>query len=360
MEKQQNLSWFLGANSGSGFSSLYGGFCRSDGDFLRVIKGGPGCGKSSFMRRIGEAAERSGIEVEYILCSGDPASLDGIYLPSLGIGYADGTAPHIMDPECFGASGDYLNLGRFCNTRLLRERALELELLTLSYRKRYAEAYSLLNAAAGASPAITGAFTGESDRAAAAKRASAMAAGALPRAKKSTPRGRVTKRFLGGATCRGRIFLKETLPHICERLYLLENGLGLGSVFIAAMQEEAVSRGLDVTLCPYWLDTSKNEALAIPELGLGFIADNNDGAELPDTRRCLRLDSIPGPAFGKEAGKKFKTEAKLARELTELAIDSLAGAKRLHDDLEAVYLPYVDFSGLDEAAEAELKVLKLA
>lgn len=47
MEKLQNTSWFLGANSGNGFSSLYEGFCRADGDFLRVIKAGPGCGKST-------------------------------------------------------------------------------------------------------------------------------------------------------------------------------------------------------------------------------------------------------------------------------------------------------------------------
>ena len=74
MEKQQTMRWFLGANSAEGFRSLYEDFCRSEGDFLRIIKGGPGCGKSSFMRHIGEAAEKKGLEVEYILCSGDPDS----------------------------------------------------------------------------------------------------------------------------------------------------------------------------------------------------------------------------------------------------------------------------------------------
>lgn len=55
------------------------------------------------MRHIGEAAEKEGLEVEYILCSGDPDSLDGVYIPALRLGYADGTAPHILDPACFGA-----------------------------------------------------------------------------------------------------------------------------------------------------------------------------------------------------------------------------------------------------------------
>jgi nucleoside-triphosphatase THEP1 len=34
------------------------------GDFLWVIKGGPGCGKSEFMSRVAGAAESVGLEVE--------------------------------------------------------------------------------------------------------------------------------------------------------------------------------------------------------------------------------------------------------------------------------------------------------
>ena len=90
MEKQLITRYFLGANAYSGFYSLYGGFCAGEGDYLRVIKGGPGTGKSALMRRIGAAAERAGHDVEYILCSGDPDSLDGVYIPALGVGYADG------------------------------------------------------------------------------------------------------------------------------------------------------------------------------------------------------------------------------------------------------------------------------
>ena len=133
MEKQQTTRWFLGANSAEGFRSLYEDFCRGEGDFLRIIKGGPGCGKSSFMRHIGEAAEKKGLEVEYILCSGDPDSLDGVYIPALRLGYADGTAPHILDPACFGAGGDYLNLGAFCDTARSRGEAARLEAVSYTH-----------------------------------------------------------------------------------------------------------------------------------------------------------------------------------------------------------------------------------
>ena len=42
--------YFLGGNTASGFVSFYGQFCRGPEDFLWVIKGGPGCGKSTCPR----------------------------------------------------------------------------------------------------------------------------------------------------------------------------------------------------------------------------------------------------------------------------------------------------------------------
>ena len=87
--------YFLGANGPKGFVSLYREFCSPDsGNFLWVIKGGPGCGKSTLMKRVAAAAEERGLQVEYIRCSGDPDSLDAILLPEKKTAIVDGTAPH--------------------------------------------------------------------------------------------------------------------------------------------------------------------------------------------------------------------------------------------------------------------------
>ena len=106
--------YFLGANSRDGFSSLYRFFPGSGDDYCHIIKGGPGTGKSSFMKQIGQAAEERGFDVHYVLCSGDPDSLDGVYLPALHLAWVDGTAPHVGEPRCFGVDSDYVNLGSFC------------------------------------------------------------------------------------------------------------------------------------------------------------------------------------------------------------------------------------------------------
>ena len=90
-----HIQYFLGANAPTGFYSLYD--CMLPPERARaiyILKGGPGCGKSTLMRKIGAWAEESGLEPEYILCSGDPDSLDAVILPSLSVALVDGTAPH--------------------------------------------------------------------------------------------------------------------------------------------------------------------------------------------------------------------------------------------------------------------------
>ena len=142
-----NCQYFLGAYSAKGFFSLYDGFCRDEGDYLSIIKGGPGTGKSGFMRRIGKAAERAGFDVEYVLCSGDSASLDGVYIPSLHRGWMDGTSPHAADPNAFGADGDYVDLSHFCRTPLGKTEADAARELYKGYKGQYAAAYRFLAAA---------------------------------------------------------------------------------------------------------------------------------------------------------------------------------------------------------------------
>ena len=97
------LRFFLGANSGEGFFSLYPQLCREEARRIFVIKSGPGSGKSTAMRTLAKAL---GDAQEEILCSSDPASLDGVVFPDLAL--LDGTAPHVTEPDFPGAGGDIL------------------------------------------------------------------------------------------------------------------------------------------------------------------------------------------------------------------------------------------------------------
>mgnify|MGYP000595560802 FL=1 len=95
----QVTHFFAGANSGDGFQNLFSEIVDLEDTYdLMVLKGGPGVGKNTFMREIGRTMEDAGTPVEYLWCSGDPDSLDGVVLPELRCAVVDGTAPHGTAP----------------------------------------------------------------------------------------------------------------------------------------------------------------------------------------------------------------------------------------------------------------------
>lgn len=92
-------NFFAGANSGDGFRDLFSELVDLEDTFdLMILKGGPGVGKNTFMREIGRTMEEAGVDVEYLRCSGDPDSLDGVVIPAIRCAVCDGTSPHGMAP----------------------------------------------------------------------------------------------------------------------------------------------------------------------------------------------------------------------------------------------------------------------
>ena len=103
-------SYFVCANSSRGFYNFFDSNLQGV-DHLYILKGGPGTGKSTLMKRIGADFYDLGYDVEFIYCSSDPHSLDGVLIPQLKVGIVDGTAPHVIEPTAPGAVEQYVNLG---------------------------------------------------------------------------------------------------------------------------------------------------------------------------------------------------------------------------------------------------------
>ena len=120
-ENTEGRALFAASNSGKGFCSYYGDIF-SEKTILRryLIKGGPGTGKSSFMRTVAQGARDEGAYVEYDRCSSDPSSLDAVVIDSK-IALIDATAPHNVEPELVGARDELVDLGRFWDSDMLFE-----------------------------------------------------------------------------------------------------------------------------------------------------------------------------------------------------------------------------------------------
>ena len=99
-------AYFAASNSAEGFFSYYEGcFGGAEIDRLYAIKGGPGTGKSHFLRTVESTLLGEGWRSEQILCSSDPDSLDGLILwnGTRRIALLDATAPHVWEPRLVGA-----------------------------------------------------------------------------------------------------------------------------------------------------------------------------------------------------------------------------------------------------------------
>lgn len=141
--------FFLGANSAEGFYGLYDQLLDARLYDLIILKGTPGCGKSTFMRRAAAALEERGLETVYIHCSGDPDSLDGVIFPAIGTAIVDGTAPHVLEPRYALAHERYVDLSQCCDSAAAKEVANGLTALADAYRASYREAYHVLRALGG-------------------------------------------------------------------------------------------------------------------------------------------------------------------------------------------------------------------
>ena len=63
------------------------------------IKGRPGSGKSTMLKKLAAAAEERGVDAEVYHCGFDPNNLDMVILRELGIAIFDSTAPHEYFPS---------------------------------------------------------------------------------------------------------------------------------------------------------------------------------------------------------------------------------------------------------------------
>lgn len=344
----QTTNFFLGANSGEGFRNLFPEMVDIEDTYdLMVLKGGPGVGKNTFMREIGRAMEDAGTAVEYLWCSGDPDSLDGVVLPEIRCAVVDGTSPHVMEPKYPAAVDRYVDLGRFYDLTAAKASAEEVKTHTRSYKAAYVRAYRSLKAARQIELDAVASVRAAFDEERAARRIGGIIARELRR--RGGQPGRTLRRFLGSVTHKGYVWRFDSVDALCPRVYELVDSWELAGSELARLHAAAVERGWDTIACPSPEEPDRIEHLLIPGLGLAFVTSRPgmDYGEKPYRR--IRLDAMAEP----EGRARLRFQARMTALLREEGVMALRDAKASHDRLESVYNPYVDFDGVRALAAME-------
>ena len=346
------VSFFLGANTPGGFYSLFDElYTPRDGWRLWIVKGGPGTGKSTLLKKIAAEAEKRGLYCERIFCSSDPASLDGVIVPSLKLSAADGTAPHVLEPKYPGVSEQLVDLGRFRDDAKLRENAAEIIRLTDENKEAHVMSARFLNAAGAAGQDLMNIVSDALDTEKLEGFVRHLAQRELGAA--SGGEGKEQRRFLSAVTHAGVRTFYETADALCERKIVLHDDIGLAAgVITASLCGVALANGLRVIRCPCPLAPErKTDHILLPDLGLGVFTSNPRHPfphENAKNVQCVRFLSQNGMRLHKN---RIRFTRRAQGEMLEEAIRRQAKAKALHDALERYYIDAMDFDGMEAFSE---------
>lgn len=336
------IQYFLGANSPSGFYSLYHELAPlQTAEAVYILKGGPGCGKSSFMRRVARHAEAAGLDTVLIPCSGDPDSLDGLILPQRGVALVDGTAPHVVEPKYPGAVESYVDLGSCYDRAGLAPLRQEIIAATAQYQSHYTRVYRCLDAASqlrrdNRELLLT---DGLSDRL--RRRARGIVGREIK--KNGSQAGEITHRFLSAVTHRGVVCLWDTVSAQAKRVYELSDSYGLAHDLLSDLLTAGAAAGWDAIACPDPMAPDRLAHLILPGLSLAFVSAPPDQSWPQRPYRRLRLDAMADRELYRLSRPRLRFSRKVAAALEQEAVAGLSQAKAAHDQLEALYNPHVDF-----------------
>ncbi len=352
MTTTDNVSFFLGANTPEGFYSLFTELhSPEDGWRLYIIKGGPGTGKSTLMKRIAAAADKKGLFCERIYCSSDPESLDAVIIPSLKISIADGTPPHVIEPKYPGVSEKFVDLGLFRDDSRLdafRGEIIETAKENSFYHKKCVDFLF----AALACRNDTASVVIPSMKIAALHKFSEKLSEKLLNSVSDTP-VKMKKRIISAVTPEGVADFTDTVVALSEKNVMLYDNFGCAAaVILKFLALRAAEKGIEGYCCYDFMNpVSSPVALILPSLGLSFQrvrgkpSENANGAL---TVNCMRFyDSTVLSRHKNRIAFNNRSE----NEMISGATECLIKAKATHDRLERYYIGAMDFERMNRYTE---------
>ncbi len=326
--------FFPAANTPKGFYNNFGEVTdyRHGGKAIH-IKGGSGCGKSTLMKKIAQKAKEKGYNIEYLHCSSDPNSLDGVHIMEKNYVIFDSTSPHIQDPLLVSAGEISFDTSRFLDKTFLESKREEILALINSKKRCFEDCYRYLAAAKLLYPQSR-----EIDL-----RLIYNIAGMYDRKIKFGKTGRARHLFATAITSSGYTNYLDTILE--GRIVGVTDGAG-SSDLLKEIARRARVNGYDTDLyyCPL-LPDEKLEHLVIRDANLSFTTLNKYHEYENINEKVKMPENLPIP-------KEFDN-------LTALAQNSLEAAKTKHKLIEEIYIKAMNFELMNKESESLYEFFEL-
>ena len=341
--------YFAASNSAQGFKSYYPEiFARAD--LIYIIKGGPGTGKSSLMKRYAHAAEAKGYTCEYYYCSSDPGSFDGVLIfgKDRVTGMLDGTPPHACEPKFPGVREEIINLGAFWDGDLLRKQ--KNEIIALSERKsaEYKNAYTFLRSVGNLRAVINGLLSEVLDR--------EKMRLAIGRITNDYPEGdaRCIPTVIDSVSMSGRIRF-DTLEKNAKKIYIVKKFYGAESFLMDELLRMLRRRDLSLRVSFDPITPEHADGIYIEDCDTAFVIEQGDDKTLSNNAILSKNNTVylnSKRFVDTEALRDIRSELRYTSRLAQSSLDgalhSLSCARIYHFLLEDIYGKAMDFKRLSE------------
>lgn len=354
---------FPGGNTSLGFYSFYDYIIGDDAKRVFLLKGGPGTGKSTFMKRIGKELQEKGIDLEYHWCSSDFNSLDGLVLPAHGVAIIDGTAPHVTDPLYPGAVDEIINLGDYWDQEKLVLHRDEIISLKKRVTQIFTTAYSSLKMARMAREEEKD----YRDKALDYQCFHRLTGNLLRQIfgqeliwGEGVPRERHL--FATALTPQGIVHHLPTLLDNLTFLYLIEGEPGSGKeAILKEVAEFAYRSGLTVEVYHCAFDPTLIDLVVLPQRKtavlsvfkeLDFVPESIPNLKYSETINCK--DCLDDGVI-MEYEQELREAGKLFDNCLERGLSYLKKARLFYGELEKHYLEAMDFDGIESCRKEVLE-----
>lgn len=339
MEQSKFNDYFLGASSPNGFFSLFEkAYNPYDGWTACIIKGGPGTGKSSLMKRIANTAAEKGEKCERAFCSSDSNSLDAVILPHRKFIIMDGTAPHVVNANYPGICEYLLDLGVCWDKEKLIPHKEKILKLTDSCSACHKQAQKCLKAAG----AFRSAYLEKTFPLIDIEKVNRAASRLRENLPKKGNGGFVSERLLSAVTKDGVSVFENTIHNQCEICVPIDDRWSqCSSLLLKKLKELLVKDGFGVIVCYCSQMPDAIEHLIVPEAGTAYSAANRIHAV--DAGRTIHASRFMKRALSSEERKALTENEKNEKLMLSQASQHMSDAKKLHDELEEYYIAAMDF-----------------
>lgn len=353
------VSFFFGANKKEKYCSLYGELYNPyrKGEHI-ILKGGPGTGKSTIMKKVAKKAEEDGLFVERGYCSADPNSLDVVMVDEKGFSIFDGTSPHVFDPTTPGINEHIVDLSVAWDKSFLKNHSEEICTLTRENKEMHRKVAEFLDAAKRTEEAkwlLCSSFLNKEKMQRYALR---LAEREIPR-RNNIERGKEKRRFLSAVSPDGIFIQYDTVVALAEKIIAIEDDFSVAAPYIAEfLSAYARDMGYDVykCYCPLF-PLYKAEHIIIPELKLCIFTQNSYHLTIDTDEKIIHASRFFDKSEINKNKEKLKFYNKAKKEFIDEAVRKLSLALDIHDRLEDYYIKATDFSVIDEVTEGILRAI---